>query len=250
MTRVGETLRVVTLNLAHGRGTGSHQALLRRRRIHENLDGVAALLRRLRADVVGLQEADGPSWWSGGFDHVDYLARRAEYPHQLRGAHRRWAQLDCGTALLSHRPLEESLSVPLWSGALRPAKGFVAGALVVGRQVVDVVSVHVDFMLRQTRRKQLGRMATHLKQRGRPVILLGDLNCDWQREPTLRELATRLDLVPHRPEAADLATFPQGRPKRRIDWILVTRGLEYDEYEVVPHDLSDHRAIVAEISGF
>ena len=237
----------MTLNLGHGRGTASHQALLKRPRIESNLDAVASMLRQTGADVVGLQEADGPSWWSGNFDHVAYLARRGEYPFRYRGAHRRIAQLDCGTALLSRHPLSDTQSGALWSGALRPAKGFVVATVPTAAGEVDVVSVHIDFMTRAMRRKQLGRTATELHRRGRPVILLGDLNCTWRGESTLVELATRLDLLPYEPESRALATFPHGRPRRRIDWILVSRGIDYVGYEVLDAPLSDHRAVMAEL---
>jgi endonuclease/exonuclease/phosphatase family metal-dependent hydrolase len=200
------------LNLGHGRGTASHQALLKRMRIQSNLDGIASVLRQEGPDIVGLQEADAPSWWSGGFDHVDYLAMRSEYPHRFHGRHRDIAQIRSG-----------------------------------GGVVVDVVSVHVDFASRGRRRIQLGKMATELKRRDRPVVILGDLNCSWGREPTLRELSTRLDLVAFRPDADGLATFPHGRPKRRIDWILASRGTEYKRYEVISTPLSDHRAVVADL---
>jgi endonuclease/exonuclease/phosphatase family metal-dependent hydrolase len=244
---VGDTLRVMTLNLGHGRGSSSHQALLKRPRVEENLEMVAAALRRAEADVVGLQEADGPCWWSGNFDHVEFLARRGEYPHHYRGSHRRLAQIDCGTALLSRRPLNDPISGSLWSGALRPAKGFVIAAVEFGGAPVDVVSVHVDFMTRGMRRKQLGHTATRLRRRGRPIVLLGDLNCTWGREHTLIELATRLDLVPFDPGARGLATFPQSRPRRRIDWILVSRGIEFTRYEVIGEPLSDHCGVLAEL---
>ena len=219
-------------------------------RIRSNLDGVAGVLRRVGADIVGLQEADAPSWWSGGFDHVEYLGLRAEYEDRFLGMHRRIAQLQCGTALLSRRTLTDRFSTGLWSGALRPAKGFVVAAVEVGGTPVDVVSVHIDFASRGRRRIQLGRMAAELKRRGRPIVILGDLNCSWGREPTLRELATRLDLVAFEPEADGLATFPQMKPRRRIDWILVSRGIEYKRYEVIANPLSDHRAVLADLGGF
>jgi len=245
---VGDTLRVMTLNLGHGRGSSSHQALLKRPRIKRNLEAVAGTLRQVEADVVGLQEADGPCWWSGNFDHVEYLARHGEYPHRYRGSHRKLAQIDCGTALLSRRALQDGISGSLWSGALRPAKGFVIAAVDVGGTLVDVVSVHVDFMTRGMRRKQLGQTATALRHRGRPIILLGDLNCTWGREHTLIELATRLDLVAFEPESRTMATFPQTRPRRRIDWILVSRGIEFSRYEVVGESLSDHCGVFAELN--
>jgi endonuclease/exonuclease/phosphatase family metal-dependent hydrolase len=244
---VGGIIRVVTINLGHGRGASSHQALLNQARIRENLDRVAAVLRSEDAHIVGLQEADAPSWWSGGFDHVEYLRQRAEYPYAFHGRHRDLAQIRAGTALLSRFPLQSTVSRGMWSGALRPVKGFVVATVEVGGVAVDVVSVHVDFATRGRRRIQLGHMATELKHRGRPVVILGDLNCGWRREPTLRELATRLDLAPFQPDADGLGTFPNPRPKRRIDWILASRGVEYRRYEVLEAPLSDHRAVVADL---
>jgi len=244
---VGGTLRVLTLNVGHGRGNASHQALLGRARIRDNLDGVAAVLRREEADLVALQEADAPSWWSGSFDHVEYLSGRAEYPHSFHGRHRDVAQIRSGTALLSRLPLQETHSAGMWSGALRPVKGYVVAAVEAHGVTLDVVSVHIDFASRGRRRIQLGHMATELRHRGRPVLILGDLNCGWRREPTLRELATRLDLIAFRPEADGMATYPQARPKRRIDWILASRGVEFRRYEVLDTPLSDHRAVVADL---
>lgn len=67
------SLRIMTLNLAHGRGTAGHQATLSREQIAANLQKVADLIRRHRPDVLALQEADDPSVWSGWFDHVQWL---------------------------------------------------------------------------------------------------------------------------------------------------------------------------------
>ena len=75
------TLKVVTLNLAHGRKDAWHQALLRRAAIQANLDEVVRILRQEQPDVVALQEADGPSLWSGRFDHVAYLSEKAGIPY-------------------------------------------------------------------------------------------------------------------------------------------------------------------------
>ena len=152
-----------------------------------------------------------------------------------------------GYRFAARLPLLEPVSTGMWSGALRPVKGFVIAAVEVAGTTLDVVSVHVDFATRGRRRIQLGRMATELKRRGRRMIVLGDLNCGWGREPTLKELATRLDLVVHAPEADGLRTFPQPRPKRRIDWILASRGVRYDSYDVLAAPLSDHRAVVADL---
>ena len=65
------TLRVMTLNLAHGRGEAFHQLFQKSTTIIQNLDEISAMLKREQADVVALQEADAPSFWSGNFHHVD-----------------------------------------------------------------------------------------------------------------------------------------------------------------------------------
>ena len=46
------TLRVLTLNIAHGRKRGPHQLLQRRRSIRANLDDVAEVIRREGPRVI------------------------------------------------------------------------------------------------------------------------------------------------------------------------------------------------------
>jgi len=58
------TLKVMTLNIAHGRSTGFHQLLQSRSTVVRNLDHIRAVLSREKPDLLGLQEADGPSFWS------------------------------------------------------------------------------------------------------------------------------------------------------------------------------------------
>ena len=51
------------------------QAQTRCRTVEKHLVGIAAVLKRERPDIVGLQEVDGHSCLSGNFDHVERLAR-------------------------------------------------------------------------------------------------------------------------------------------------------------------------------
>ena len=60
-----DSVRVVTLNMAHGRKDGKNQMLLKGETIRSNLVELAALLDRAEADVIALQEADAESAWSG-----------------------------------------------------------------------------------------------------------------------------------------------------------------------------------------
>ena len=82
-------LRVVTLNISHGRGLAVNQLLVSKGRTQSNVEAIADLLVEFQADVVGFQEADGPSRWSGNFDHVEAIARRADYACSAHGLHSR-----------------------------------------------------------------------------------------------------------------------------------------------------------------
>ncbi len=245
-----DSLKVITLNLAHGRKTGWHQALLTTRRIVSNLDDAIGMLLRERADVVALQEADGPSLWSGRFDHVAYMAEGAEMPYFVRGEHVRGMKLSYGTALLCRRQLGDSVVHCFNPSPPTPTKGIVVASLenpADSQQKLDVASVHFDFSSRAVRRKQAEETIELLSRRNRPLVLMGDFNCAYGRgRGILAHLISALGLKAYRP-TAKLPTFPLRR--RRLDWILVSRELEFVQHETLPDVLSDHRAVLATVSG-
>jgi endonuclease/exonuclease/phosphatase family metal-dependent hydrolase len=244
---VRTTVKLITLNLAHGRKDGWHQALQSGATIRSNLDEVAECLRRQQPDVVALQEADGPSLWSGGFDHVAHLAETAGCAHHVRGEHVKGMKLSYGTALLSRQPLTDSASTTFAPSPPTFAKGFVVGTVAwPGKPEMqfDVISVHLDFARGSVRKDQVQRLVEELSQRNRPRIILGDFNCQWEEaDGPLRMLAGQLDLCPCRPDATDLPTFPTSQ--KRLDWVLASPQFEFVEYQTLSETLSDHRAVVA-----
>lgn len=229
-------MRVMTFNIAHGRATGFHQALLPAHRIRANLSAIADACAEV--DVVALQEVDGPSLWSGRFDHVRHLAERGGFADAFRGSHVRRLGLDYGTALLSRRPLADPSSVTFAPSFPTPRKGFVVASVDLDGAPVDVVSLHLDFARAAVRARQLAQLAATLKARARPAIVMGDFNSP---EPD----AALLGLTAYRPDAPDLATFPKFRS--RLDWILISRDLDFAGHRVLPAGLSDHQAVVAEV---
>lgn len=246
------TLRLVTWNVAHGRAEAFHQALVPRAAVERNLSLIAEVLRHERPDLVALQEADGPSAWSGRFDHVSTLAREGGLGHFYRGDHNPFGrtryELSSGTALVSRLPLDAPLSAA-FSASWRDTKGFVVATVEIpgsGREL-DVVSVHLDPLNPAGRRQQILALAEALDGRGRPVVVLGDLNCEPGRTgEALRLLEEHLGVRPHRPDL-DLPTYPSGNPARRLDWILASPELEFVSYRPLEARLSDHLGVVAEV---
>ena len=247
-------LKVMNLNLAHGRKDGLNQLFLSKSTISDNLADIVVVLNRIAPDVVALQEADGPSLWSGSFDHVEQLAGEAGFPAYVRTSHASSWIFSYGTALLSKARFANVLHHTFKPSPPTMNKGFTLAQIVwqadarsAETLAVDLVSVHLDFSRKTVREQQIAEMSRLLAGRENPVIIMGDFNSDWfADEKVVRALAERLGLVVYRPQAENLGTYNSSG--RRLDWILISDELEFVDYRVLPDQLSDHLAILAIIS--
>jgi endonuclease/exonuclease/phosphatase family metal-dependent hydrolase len=246
------TLRVLTLNLAHGRKDGLNQLFKSAGTIRNNLEEITAFLEKTGADIVALQEADAPSRWSGNFDHVALLARKAGYPVVESSNQASSWFFSYGTALLSRVALSGVVHHTFRPSPPTMNKGYTLGQIVwqqgTGEPVpVDIVSVHLDFSRRHVREQQTVELGEALAGRGNPVIIMGDFNSDWSAdEQVVRALAERIGLHVYQPESDSLGTYRSGT--RRFDWILISKQLQFVSFEVLPDILSDHSAVMAEIA--
>jgi endonuclease/exonuclease/phosphatase family metal-dependent hydrolase len=244
-------VRVLTLNVAHGRGTGFHQALTTTRQVCRNLDAVVELILGTQADVVALQELDAISSWSGGFDHLDYLAARTGLDHSHHGLHvsrNRLPRVNYGTGILSRYPLERTFRFALDMNPL-DTQGFSYAHVHAPGLDLSVVSVHLDFKRRKERRAQLGIMSRLLEgtlaHPDRDLLVAGDFNCrieghELGRFADRHTLRGLLDRSP---------TFPSRRPRRRLDEVLVGDAIETCGGEVLGDaKVSDHLPVLTEVT--
>lgn len=238
----------MTLNIAHGRGESFHQLLQDTATTRVNLDRIAALLRHSDAHVVALQEADGPSFWSGNFSHIDYLAQNGAYRRSVHGAHVDGLGLSYGTALIARLDLGDPQAIT-FDPTLSPVpKGFVVTTVSwPGRPdiEVDIVSLHLDFASGTNRRQQAQELISTLQDRQRPLIVTGDFNAGWQENSAVAHICQALALDAYHPGAPGLETFPA--LGKRLDWILVSKGISFHSYRVLPDTVSDHRGVLAEL---
>ena len=276
-----QTLRVATVNLAHGRGASTNpigQIRRSRQTIEENLDAIAACLKRQAPDVVALQEADAASDWSGGFDHVTFLAEAAGYPHRYHGLHVDFEQgeqkIRYGTALLARRGLADARAFTFRPSLTDSSKGYVAAEMEFAGRPVLIVSVHLHSKSAAARRRQARALIEQLQRAerldqadgssvsggGKPddgedstaprpaLIVMGDLNATWNRtDGAVRQIAEELDLHAFQPENETWDTYPSFKPRWRIDWILISRDLQFHRQRRWRDRVSDHLGVVAEL---
>ncbi|MCP4594393.1 MAG: hypothetical protein GY842_26990 [bacterium] len=250
-----ETLTIATLNLAHGRGVSANpigQVGLAREQIEGNLSAVADVLRREAAHVVCLQEADTASTWSGGFDHVAFLADAADYPHHYLGLHvdvrRLGVELRYGTALLSQLALADAESHAF---RVEPTdtKGCASAGVDFSGRPVRIVSLHLDFKSAANRRRQARAVIERFRAVDIPLVIAGDFNSRWESPGSaVRMIAEALHLRVHNPEDAAHNTYPAPAPNRRIDWILISNELEVRSHRSWTDQVSDHLGVTTELT--
>lgn len=248
-----DTLKVLTLNVAHGRKDGTNQLFLSKETIEANLTDIATILTKEDAEIVALQEADGPSGWSGSFDHVASIARQAAYPWHYRANHATSRMFTYGTAILSRLPISETIEHTFKPSPPTLNKGFLLSRVTwkpdlntEKEMYLDIVSVHLDFSRDSVRQQQITEMANALAKRDNPMIILGDFNSDWfSDESVVKALSEKAGLKVYKPAADNMRTYVS--KERRLDWILISDELSFVSYRVLPDIISDHFAVVAEV---
>ena len=243
-------LRVATLNLAHGRKDNFNQLFVGKKSHQQYLNDIVDVLKQYQPHVVALQEADAASRWSGNFDHVAYLASGAEYPWRTHVSNAENWLFSYGTALLSGVPLIESIKHTFESSPPTLDKGLVLAQIEWPSadkdqsRKIDIISVHLDFSRKSVRDKQIGEIMELLSARNNPTIIMGDFNSEWLADASvIKELATNGHFITHEPDADNYNTYED----KRLDWILITKDMEFVNYKVLPDILSDHAMVVADI---
>jgi endonuclease/exonuclease/phosphatase family metal-dependent hydrolase len=249
-------VRIATWNILSGRRPGATAV---------EPGSFAAAVAELDADLLGLQEVDRAQPRSGGHDLTSLAASAmgattALFAPALVGLPQRWRTADgsepddvpaYGVALLSRYPVTgwgtvrlPGATVPVpyrWPGDRLPSlvrdEGRVAIVAVVQTRSgpLTVVTTHLSF-LPVWNGVQLRRLRHSLAPGGGRVVLLGDLNMGRRRAERLTGLAP----------LATGPTFPAHAPNRQIDHLLA-RGLMATSGGPVLLDVSDHRALVAEL---
>lgn len=239
-------LRLLSFNMQVGVGTKRYREYLTRGwrhllpslQVQENLNRIAELVSGY--DLVGLQEIDAGSRRSAYQNQIEWIAERAGFDYWYVQVNRDLGHVaQHGLGLLSRFPpfavTEHKLpgAIP-GRGALRALFGDPSDPLVV------VVS---HLALTQRTRHQQFAAITHLLGDCRHGIVMADTNCVARRLHADPALAAAGLKVPTEP----LPTFPSWRPRRGIDHILTTPGIDVRQVRAVEAQLSDHLPLAMEV---
>ena len=254
------SLRIVTYNIAHGRGLRPIAGLASQRAVRAQLNKIARMIARLKADVVCLQEIDQDSSWAGRFDHLEYLRRFARFPHAVFGVNSRRngiLRFNYGNAILSRHPIVTAENTAFGKRRVGE-KGFLFVELEVGNRRVPVINMHLHHRSRAQRLRQAGQLMDYLGQRSlrqRAQWTVDPIVCGDMNNPShAAEDATAalLQFVTQRGGAYQLfprqgeRTYPSPLPQRTLDFIFLPPGCAHATSHVVRTFLSDHRPVVVD----
>jgi endonuclease/exonuclease/phosphatase family metal-dependent hydrolase len=250
-------LRLVTFNIAHGRGLNPIQGMTSGRKLRANLRRIAALLERLDPDVVALQEIDERSRWAGNFDHLDYLRVHTRFAHAVFGINNRRTgllNLSYGNAVLSRAAIRTAETVVFGQRRLGE-KGFLFVELEVDGRCLPLVNLHLHFGSRAQRLRQLELLLVWLREKHRlhrrawavPPVICGDFNNPGTRDDATAALLSHLsDYCDYTMLPVAGRTFPSPLPQRALDFVFLPQGCVRVRCEIVRSMLSDHLPVAVE----
>ena len=203
----------------------------------------------LRADVLALQEVDRGAHRSQRADQTAAVAARCGLTGLYAPARRLSRGGEYGNALLVAGAITDVEHVPLPVAPGRETRAAVIARAEVPGTALSVAATHLQNRRRRPPRtaeeageqlEQLEIVLGALARRARPRVLLGDLNIPPAvAEPVLVAAGYQV--------AESELTTPAPEPKFRLDYVAVD-GLTILGSEVIDTDVSDHRALVVEVS--
>ncbi|MCX7562565.1 endonuclease/exonuclease/phosphatase family protein [Xanthomonadaceae bacterium XH05] len=219
--------------------TGSWNHVLPSGRKRGNLDALAEKVSDF--DIVGLQEADAGSLRSGFVNQTHYLAERAGFPYWSHQPNRRLAGIAASAnGLLCRLEPDEVVDYVLPSRI--PGRGALLARYGDGNDSLTVAIAHLS-LSPKARNAQLAFLGELLSGPGHKV-LMGDFNC----ESDSCEMDALYRRTPLRPPEQRILSFPSWQPRRAIDHILVSDGVDVERRWTLPDLSSDHLAVAAQIA--
>lgn len=234
--------RVMTYNIRSGNGA---------------LAETAAEIQALSPEVVALQEVD-VHWGerSGYLDEATLLGNKLgmhvcfapiyRLPPLSAGAPlrefgvallSRYKILACRNRVITRLSTQDSAPVPA------PMPGFLDATVAIGGEEVRVFDTHLDYRADPAvRRRQVADMLAYIGDASSPTILTGDLNAG----PDAPELQPLFALLRDAWPATDTAgrTYPADDPKKRIDYVLLSKHFRVESASVPVTLASDHRPVL------
>lgn len=237
-------MRFILYNIRYGTGGGPIRFPLSGylRRTTENLSVISRFLRELNPDVAGLIEVDAGSFRTGRRNQAHDIAEQLGHYHVYRskyGERSVAGQIPVFSQQGNAFVVRDSSHIETFHYFERGMKKLV---IELELEQVTFFLIHLALGSRH-RHRQLGDLYDLLQKVKKPYIVAGDFNSLWgEQEIRLFLAATGL----RNAHMANSPTFPSWKPKRHLDFILHSPGIEIERCWMPRVCFSDHLPIVCD----
>jgi endonuclease/exonuclease/phosphatase family metal-dependent hydrolase len=242
-------MRLLVYNIRYATGTGPafHLPFPGAGYLRSNgrvLNEITSYIHAEDPDLVGLIEVDSGSVRSGMINQAEFVARRL-------GHYTAW-ECKYGTGSFTHylpvvrKQANALLAAPRVSGARFHYFDTGIKRLIIELELdaVCVFLVHLSLKFRH-RQYQLRTLHDLVRQAPKPVIVAGDFNTFWGADELY--LFTRAaGLTSANRER--LPSYPARIPRAELDFVLVSDGIQVNEFRVPDVRFSDHRPVICDFT--
>ena len=213
-----------------------------------DLERIADLIRREKADLVALQEVDKGVERTQRRDLPAELARLTGL-HCVFSNNYAFQGGEYGNAILSRWPIMRSRNTHFKATGGGEPRGLLEAAVEVGGRSLTFMATHLDHRRDDGERlscvAEIERLALGLGQTA--VVVAGDFN-DVPSSRMHDRMRTWARDAWAEGGAGDGFTIPADLPRRRIDYVWIARRSELEVLKAWVPDLqaSDHRPLVVE----
>jgi endonuclease/exonuclease/phosphatase family metal-dependent hydrolase len=204
---------------------------------------VARVIRETDPDVVGLQEVHRGTWQARFRNQPSELAKLTGMEIAFAPSLRTLGG-DYGNAILTKGKIVSTELYPL--PTVGEPRALLEATIAIGGGEVRFFVTHLSAwgkLQSGSREEQLLCLAEHVKRSTLPFVLVGDLNAPPDSDE-IRRFARSLDFE----LAGDPEAITHPLTRKRLDYIVVDRGWEIVETEVIDPSPSDHLPIIATLA--
>lgn len=206
-----------------------------------HLDEIIRFIKPLQPDILGLVEVDGGSYRSGKLNQAEAIAKELGHYHAYRTKYSEAARLTRRVPVMNKQGnafiTKDSIQNARYHYFERGFKRLVI-ELEMENLVVFLVHLSLGFRIRH---QQLSMLYSLVKNTKKPHIVAGDFNALWgEKEIDLFLAASGLRNV----NQTSSPSFPSWAPKRHLDFILCSQGIQEERFWMPETTLSDHLPLV------
>lgn len=238
-------MRFLLYNIRYGTGGNMNRFPLSGYigRTRNHLQEITHFLHESNPDVVGLIEVDAGSYRSGRLNQAQQIAESLGHYHTYRGKYPdsnrllRWLPVlnKQGNAFIC----QDSITREHFHYVTKGMKRLVM-ELELDRVVFLLVHLALSY---RTRQEQLREIKHIVRGMDKPCIVAGDFNV-FSGHGELELFMEAAGLLNAGPEEAK--TFPSWKPKKCLDFVLHTPGIQMNRFHIPQVLYSDHLPILCD----